>query len=74
MKAIRNCAKARIIRDDRLLPVNFSNKDGDFSSLPGGDQLHGFRSIGWINSYPQRLIACLGKPLPSEIEDWDAAD
>lgn len=41
MKQIRNCAKAIIIRDQRILTVKYSDKGGEYYALPGGGQLHG---------------------------------
>ena len=41
MNLIRNCAKAIIIRDQRILTVKYSDKSGEYYALPGGGQLHG---------------------------------
>ena len=41
MKSIRNCAKAIIIRDGKLLTVKYSDEGGEYYALPGGGQLHG---------------------------------
>ena len=41
MRPIRNCAKAIIIRDDRLLTIKYSDEGGEYYALPGGGQLHG---------------------------------
>ena len=41
MKNIRNCAKAVIIREQRILTVMYSDEGGDYYALPGGGQLHG---------------------------------
>ena len=41
MKPIRNCAKAIIIRDRRLLTVKYVDEGGEYYALPGGGQHHG---------------------------------
>ena len=41
MKPIRNCAKAIIIRDDKILAIKYADEGGVYYSLPGGRQLHG---------------------------------
>lgn len=41
MRPIRNCAKAIIIRDGRLLTIKYSDEGGEYFALPGGGQLHG---------------------------------
>lgn len=41
MRPIRNCAKAIIIRDGRLLTIKYSDEGGEYYALPGGGQLHG---------------------------------
>ena len=41
MRPIRTCAKAIIVRDDRILAVKYSDEGGEYYALPGGGQLHG---------------------------------
>jgi len=41
MNAIRNSAKAIIIRDGSLLLIRLSDVEGNWYTLPGGGQLHG---------------------------------
>jgi 8-oxo-dGTP pyrophosphatase MutT (NUDIX family) len=41
MRPIRNCAKAVIILDKRILTVKYSDEGGEYYALPGGGQLHG---------------------------------
>ena len=41
MRPLRNCAKAIIIRDHKLLTVKYADEGGEYYALPGGGQLHG---------------------------------
>ena len=41
MRPLRNCAKAIIIRDRKLLTVKYADQGGEYYALPGGGQLHG---------------------------------
>jgi 8-oxo-dGTP pyrophosphatase MutT (NUDIX family) len=41
MNLIRNCAKAIIVRDARILAVKYVDEGGEYYALPGGGQLHG---------------------------------
>ena len=41
MRPIRSCAKAIIVRDERILTVKYSDEGGEYYALPGGGQLHG---------------------------------
>jgi ADP-ribose pyrophosphatase YjhB (NUDIX family) len=41
MRPIRNCARAIIIRDHRILSVKYSDEGGEYFALPGGGQRHG---------------------------------
>lgn len=38
---MRNCAKAIIIRDERILSIKYSDEGGEYYALPGGGQVHG---------------------------------
>jgi len=41
VSAIRNCAKAIIIRDRHILTVKYADAGGEYYALPGGGQQHG---------------------------------
>jgi 8-oxo-dGTP diphosphatase len=41
MKPIRTCAKAIIIRDERILTIQYADEGGEYYALPGGAELHG---------------------------------
>ena len=41
MKPPWNCARAIIIRDAKILAIEYSDEGGEFYALPGGKQLHG---------------------------------
>jgi 8-oxo-dGTP pyrophosphatase MutT (NUDIX family) len=41
MRPLRNCAKAIIIRDAKILTIKYSDQGGELFALPGGGQLHG---------------------------------
>ncbi len=49
MSLIRNCAKAIIIRDVKILTVKYADEGGEYYALPGGGQLHG-------ETLPQALL------------------
>lgn len=41
MTPIRNCAKAIIVREGKILAVKYSDEGGEYFALPGGGQRHG---------------------------------
>ena len=41
MSPIRNCAKAIIVRDAKILAIKYADEGGEYYALPGGGQLHG---------------------------------
>ena len=41
MRPLRNCAKAIIIRERKILTVKYADEGGAYYALPGGGQLHG---------------------------------
>jgi len=49
MSQIRNCAKAILIQDSKILAVKYADEGGEYYALPGGKQLHG-------ETLPQALI------------------
>ena len=36
MKLLRSCAKAIIIRDERILSIKYADEGGEYYALPGG--------------------------------------
>jgi 8-oxo-dGTP diphosphatase len=49
MRPIRNCVKAIIVRDGKILAVKYADEGGEYHALPGGGQLHG-------ETLPQALL------------------